>query len=70
MNLALGDWHGAGRSVLLTGSTGAGKSWLACALAQYACRCGHSSVYQRVPRLQEEQRIRQGTTLRTVPQSA
>jgi DNA replication protein DnaC len=35
-----------------------GKSWLACALAQYACRRGHSALYLRVPRLGEELRIR------------
>ena len=61
MSLALGDWVSAGHSVLITGPTGAGKSWLACALAQYACRRGHSVVYQRVPRLQEELRIRHGS---------
>jgi len=53
MSLALGDWVSAGHSVLITGPTGAGKSWLACALAQYACRRGYSVIYQRVPRLQE-----------------
>lgn len=37
MSLALGDWIDSGHSVLITGPTGAGKSWLACALAQYAC---------------------------------
>jgi DNA replication protein DnaC len=61
MSLALGDWVDAGHSVLITGPTGAGKSWLACALAQYACRRGYSAVYQRVPRLQEEMRIRHGS---------
>jgi DNA replication protein DnaC len=58
MSLALGDWVAAGHSVLITGPTGAGKSWLGCALAQYACRRGYSALYQRVPRLQEELRIR------------
>jgi len=61
MSLALGDWVGTGHSILVTGPTGAGKSWLACALAQYACRRGHSALYQRVPRLQEELRIRHGS---------
>ncbi len=61
MSLVLGDWVNAGHSVLVTGPTGAGKSWLACALAQYACRRGYSAVYQRVPRLQEELRIRHGS---------
>ena len=60
MSLALGDWVDSGHSVLITGPTGAGKSWLACALAQYACRRGHSVCYQRVPRLGEELRIRHG----------
>ena len=58
MSLALGDWVTAGHSVLITGPTGAGKSWLGCALAQYACRRGYSALYQRVPRLQDELRIR------------
>jgi DNA replication protein DnaC len=61
MSLALGDWVTAGHSVLITGPTGAGKSWLACALAQHACRRGYSAMYQRVPRLQEELRIRHGS---------
>ena len=61
MSLALGDWVDAGHSVLITGATGSGKSWLACALAQYACRRGKSALYQRVPRLQEELRIRHGS---------
>lgn len=61
MSMALGDWATSGHSVLITGPTGAGKSWLACALAQYACRRGYSAIYQRVPRLQEELRIRHGS---------
>ncbi len=61
MSLALGDWVNAGHSILITGPTGAGKSWLACALAQYACRRGYTAIYQRVPRLQEELRIRHGS---------
>lgn len=61
MSLALGDWVTAGHSVLITGPTGAGKTWLGCALAQYACRRGHSAIYQRVPRMQEEMRMRHGS---------
>ncbi len=61
MSLALSDWVTSGHSVLITGPTGAGKSWLGCALAQYACRRGYSAVYQRVPRLPEELRIRHGS---------
>jgi len=60
MSLALGEWVSRGHAVLITGPTGVGKSWLACALAQHACRRGHSALYQRVPRLGEELRIRHG----------
>ncbi|MFM0515502.1 ATP-binding protein, partial [Paraburkholderia sp. RL17-373-BIF-A] len=59
-SLALGDWVEAGYSLLISGPTGAGKSWLACALAQYACRRGHSALYLRVPRLGEELRVLHG----------
>jgi len=52
--LALSDWISAGHTVILTGATGCGKTWMACALAQYACRPGHSTRYLRVPRLAEE----------------
>lgn len=60
MSLALGNWIESGHSVLITGLTGAGKTWLACALAQYACRRGRTALYLRVPRLGEELRIRHG----------
>jgi DNA replication protein DnaC len=50
-SLALGDWVEAGYSLLISGPTGAGKSWVACALAQYACQRGHSALYLRMPRL-------------------
>jgi len=56
-SLALGDWIAAGSTVILTGATGCGKTWVACALAQYACRQGHSVRYLRIPRLAEELRV-------------
>lgn len=56
-NLSGGDWIRERQSVLLTGPTGAGKTWLACALGQHACRQGFSVLYQRVPRLTEALRI-------------
>ncbi len=60
MSLALSRWVEDGTAVLVTGPTGSGKSWLACALAQYACRRGQSALYLRVPRLAEELRILHG----------
>ena len=60
MSLALSRWIEDGTAILLSGATGSGKSWLACALAQYACRRGHSALYLRTPRLAEELRILHG----------
>lgn len=39
------------QNILISGPTGVGKSYIACALAQKACREGHSSLYQRSSRL-------------------
>lgn len=60
MSLALSRWVEDGTAILATGPTGSGKSWLACALAQYACRRGHSALYLRVPRLADELRMLHG----------
>jgi len=59
-SLALGDWIKTGHTVIITGATGSGKTWLACALGQYACRRGHSVTYLRTPRLAEELRVLHG----------
>lgn len=60
-SLALSGWVGRGDTILLSGATGLGKTWLACALAQYACRQGHSALYLRMPRLAEELRVLHGS---------
>lgn len=52
--LATGSWLREHLNLLITGPTGIGKSWLACALAHQACRLGYSALYQRLPRLVEE----------------
>jgi len=49
--LTAGKWIAEHRNLLVTGPCGIGKSWLACALAQKACRDGCTVVYARVPRL-------------------
>lgn len=56
IGLATSGWVARGDTILLTGPTGVGKTWLACALAQHACRAGHTSLYLRVPRMAEELR--------------
>ena len=54
MALASNHWVRGKQNILITGPTGAGKSYLACALAQKACRDGHTTFYQRTPRLFHE----------------
>jgi DNA replication protein DnaC len=58
--LATGDWIRRTQNLLITGATGSGKTWIACALAQQTCRQGGSVLYWRVPRLMEELRIAHG----------
>jgi DNA replication protein DnaC len=49
--LASGEWIVRRQDLLITGKTGTGKSWLACALGHKACRDDRSVLYYRVPRL-------------------
>jgi DNA replication protein DnaC len=53
-SLAGAGWVTRGHNVLVTGATGCGKSYLACALANAALRQGHTALYVRTPRLLEE----------------
>lgn len=48
--LATAQWLREQLNVLISGPTGIGKSWLACALANMACRAGFSAWYSRLPR--------------------
>ena len=49
--LAAGDWMTRHQNLAIIGTTGLGKSWLACALGHKACRDDRSVLYHRVPRL-------------------
>jgi len=49
--LIAGDWIDAPHNLIIEGPTGVGKSWLACALANKACRDKRSVLYQRLPKL-------------------
>lgn len=49
--LSAGDWIDAHDNLVITGPTGVGKSFLASALGQKACRDNRSVLYQRVPKL-------------------
>jgi DNA replication protein DnaC len=47
-------WIDERANVLIEGKTGVGKTYLACALAQQACRRGYRTLYRRLPRLYDE----------------
>lgn len=49
--LASCDWIRHSQHLVISGPTGVGKSWLACALGNKACREGFSALYRRAPRL-------------------
>lgn len=54
LELSTSRWVAQAHNVLVTGPTGVGKSFVACALGQKACRDGHSVVYRRASRLFDE----------------
>ena len=58
--LAGGDWLRNAQNLLITGATGCGKTWLACALAHQAARTGFSVLYARAARLFDELQVAHG----------
>ena len=60
LDLAQCQWIKKHLNLLITGPTGVGKTWVACALAQKACREGFTSLYLRLPRLLQELPIAKG----------
>ncbi|WP_412535720.1 IS21-like element ISSpu5 family helper ATPase IstB [Marinobacter sp. MIT1358] len=59
-SLAGCQWVKEHLNVLITGPTGVGKTWLACALAHRACREGYTAQYVRLTRLLRELTIAKG----------
>jgi DNA replication protein DnaC len=49
--LRASPWIEEHRNCLITGPTGSGKTYLACALAHQACRQGHRTIYYYAPKL-------------------
>jgi len=57
LELARGQWIHQHLNLLITGPTGCGKTYLACAIAHKACLTGFTSRYYRLPRLWHELKI-------------
>ena len=60
MKLADCQWIAKHHNLIITGATGVGKSYLACAFGQKACREGYTTAYHRVSRLFEELSLAKG----------
>ena len=60
LSLGTCSWINDCHNVLITGSTGVGKSFLACAFAERACRSGYSALYVRAPRLYQDLAVSRG----------
>lgn len=58
--LATCKWIAEHENVIVTGATGLGKTWIACALANQACRNGYTATYTRTPRLLHDLAIARG----------
>ncbi|MCP4205906.1 MAG: ATP-binding protein, partial [Shimia sp.] len=58
--LATCKWIQERRNLIITGPCGIGKTWLACALGQKACREDLPTIYKRVPRLFAELELGHG----------
>ncbi|MCP4046906.1 MAG: ATP-binding protein [Gammaproteobacteria bacterium] len=58
--LANCQWIRQHLNILITGPTGVGKTWIACALSQKACQEGYTAQYLRLSRLLQELTIAKG----------
>ena len=54
VRLADSDWIKKTQNAIILGPTGVGKTYLACAIANSACRNGSTALYKRAPRMYQE----------------
>ncbi len=60
LQLSACRWIHEGLNLIVSGPTGVGKTWIACALAHKACREGYTALYLRLPRLFEDLSLAHG----------
>lgn len=60
MDLAKGKWIKDHHNILITGLTGVGKTYIACALGHRACIKGYRAIYLRIPRLLSDLSVARG----------
>ena len=60
MNLISCDWVRRHHNIIITGPTGAGKTFLACALTNKACREGYRALYIRAPKFSYQMALAKG----------
>jgi len=58
-SLAQGEWLRLHQNILLTGATGCGKTYIACALGNQHCQQGHTVFYFRLKELLEKMYLAQ-----------
>jgi len=59
-SLSTCQWIREHHNIIITGPTGAGKSYISCALAHRACIEGYTAMYSRAPRLFGELAVARG----------
>lgn len=60
LSLATCSWIAEHQNLLIIGKTGTGKSYLACAFSERACRSGFTAAYFRAPRLLQDLAVARG----------
>jgi len=60
LSLANGGFVQNRHNLVITGPTGVGKSYLACAFVERACRLGYKATYVRLPRLLQQLAVGRG----------